>query len=46
MAKPEHPEKYAWWLNELESLGISTSDLTDAMKKTRYEEYLQASSEK
>jgi hypothetical protein len=44
MAEVEHPEKYNWWLNELESLGIS--DLTDAMKKTLYEEYLQASSEK
>jgi hypothetical protein len=24
MAKIEHPERYSWWLNELESLGIST----------------------
>jgi hypothetical protein len=24
MAKAEHPEKYNWWLNELDSLGIST----------------------
>jgi hypothetical protein len=24
MAKAEHPEKYDWWLNELDSLGIST----------------------
>jgi hypothetical protein len=24
MAKAEHPEKYGWWLNELDSLGIST----------------------
>jgi hypothetical protein len=21
--KEEHPEKYGWWLNELESLGVS-----------------------
>jgi hypothetical protein len=40
----EHPERYSWWLNELDSLGISTlqndgiknrresSDLTDAVK--------------
>jgi hypothetical protein len=21
--KNEHPEKYGWWLNELESLGVS-----------------------
>jgi hypothetical protein len=24
MAKAEHPEKYKWWLNELDSLGINT----------------------
>ena len=24
MAEIEHPEKYNWWLNELDSLGIST----------------------
>jgi hypothetical protein len=24
MAEAEHPEKYNWWLNELDSLGIST----------------------
>jgi hypothetical protein len=47
-----------WWLNELEYLGISTleknginnkreaSDLTDAVKQTLYEEYLQAYNEK
>jgi hypothetical protein len=54
MAKAEHPEKYNWWLNELDSLGISTlqknnqkeaSDLTDVVKQTLYEEYLQAYSE-
>jgi hypothetical protein len=57
MAEAEHPEKYSWWLNELDSLGISTlqkngldnqkeaSDLTDAVKQTLYEEYLQAYSE-
>jgi hypothetical protein len=49
-----NPEKYNWWLNELDSLGINTlqknrlnnqkeaSDLTDAVKQTLYEEYLQA----
>jgi hypothetical protein len=26
MAEKEHPEKYGWWLNELESLGIDTLD--------------------
>jgi hypothetical protein len=57
MAKIEHPEKYGWWLNELGSLGISTldkdglsthkeaSDLTEAVKQTLYEDYLQAYSE-
>jgi hypothetical protein len=52
MAEIEHPERYSWWLNELDSLGISTlekngisdsreaSDLTDAVKQTLYEEYL------
>ncbi len=24
MAEIEHPERYNWWLNELDSLGIST----------------------
>jgi hypothetical protein len=58
MAGIEHPERYSWWLNELDSLGISTleknginnrseaSDLTDAVKKTLYEEYLVAYNEK
>ncbi|HEU4821977.1 MAG TPA: hypothetical protein VFS97_00990 [Nitrososphaeraceae archaeon] len=58
MAKREHPERYGWWLNELDSLGISTlqknginnrgeaSDLTDAVKQTLYEEYLGAYNEK
>ena len=57
MAKVEHPEKYNWWLNELDSLGISTlqkngldnqkeaSDLAETVKQTLYEEYLQAYSE-
>jgi hypothetical protein len=57
MAEAEHPEKYNWRLNELGSLGISTldknglnnhkeaSDLTEAVKQTLYEDYLQAYSE-
>ena len=57
MAEAEHPEKYNWWLNELESLGVNTleknglnnhkeaSDLTEAVKQTLYEDYLQAYSE-
>ena len=23
MTKVEHPERYGWWINELESLGLS-----------------------
>ena len=54
MAGTEHPEKYGWWLNELDSPGINTqgknglnnrkeaSDLTAAVKQTLYEDYLQA----
>jgi hypothetical protein len=57
MAKAEYPENYDWWLNELDSLGISTlqknglgnhkeaSDLAETVKQTLYEEYLQAYSE-
>jgi hypothetical protein len=57
MAKAEYPRKYDWWLNELDSLGISTlqknglgnhkeaSDLEETVKQTLYEEYLQAYSE-
>jgi hypothetical protein len=48
MAEIEHPERYAWWLNELESLGISTleknglnnqkeaGDLTEAVNSTTH----------
>jgi hypothetical protein len=57
MAEKERPERYSWWLNELDSLGVNTlkknglnnhkeaSDLTEAVKQTLYEEYLQAYSE-
>jgi hypothetical protein len=57
MAEVEHPEKYNWWLKELDSLGISTlqknglhnqkeaSDLTEPVSRQLYEEYLQAYSE-
>jgi hypothetical protein len=57
MAKVERPEKYNWWLNELDSLGISTleknglsnhkeaSDLTEPVQETLYEDYLQVYSE-
>jgi hypothetical protein len=58
MAGIEHPERYSWWLNELDSLGVSTlqkdgiknrreaSDLTDAVKQILYEDYLVAYNEK
>jgi hypothetical protein len=58
MNEIEHPKRYSWWLNELDSLGISTleknglnnrkeaSDLTDTVKQTLYEEYLKAYSER
>jgi hypothetical protein len=57
MAEIDHPERYGWWMNELDSLGVSTlekdgindnreaSDLTNAVKQTLYEDYLQAYSE-
>jgi hypothetical protein len=61
MAKAEHPEKYNWWLNELDSLGINgintlqknglnnkkeaSDSQKEAVKRTLYEEYLQAYSE-
>jgi hypothetical protein len=58
MAEAEHPERYSWWLNELDSLGIDTlkkdglnnhkeaSNLTEAVKQTLYEEYLNTYNEK
>jgi hypothetical protein len=24
MAEIDHPERYGWWMNELDSLGVST----------------------
>jgi hypothetical protein len=47
----EHPEKYEWWINELESLGISVKkinefndldeirDLTEIIKQDKYIDY-------
>ena len=52
MAEIEHFERYNWWLNDFDSLGINTlekngindnreaSDLTDVVKQILYEEYL------
>ena len=57
MAEIERPERYSWWLNELESLGVNTlekyglnnhkeaCDLTEAVKQTLYDDYLLAYSE-
>jgi hypothetical protein len=57
MAEIEHPERYGWWLNELETLGVNTlekhglnnhkeaSDLREAVKQTLYDDYLLAYSE-
>jgi hypothetical protein len=51
MAKAEYPDRFSWWLNELESLGVSTntkdtcnnikeaSELTEGVKQIFYEEY-------
>ena len=47
----EHPERYGWWINELESLGISVKkinefndldeirDLTEIIKRDKYRDY-------
>jgi hypothetical protein len=58
MARSEHTDRYSWWLNELESLGIRThskdacnnikeaSVLTEEIKQIFYEEYQKAFNEK
>ena len=58
MARAEHPDRYSWWLNELESLGIRTrskdacnnikeaNKLTEEIKQISYEEYQKAFNEK
>ncbi len=47
----EHPERYGWWINELESLGLSVKkinefndlkeirDLTEIIKQDKYIDY-------
>jgi len=47
----EYPEKYSWWLNELESLGLAVkkandlndirevSSLTDSIKQVMFQDY-------
>lgn len=51
MATREHPERYGWWVNELESLGLSVKktnefndineirDLAECIKQDRYLDY-------
>jgi hypothetical protein len=29
MAMEEHPERYGWWINELESLGLSVKKINE-----------------
>jgi len=47
----EHPERFGWWINELESLGLSVKktnefndldeirDLTEIIKQDKYIDY-------
>jgi len=47
----EHPERYGWWINELESLGLSVKkinefndlneirDLAEIIKQDKYVDY-------
>jgi hypothetical protein len=49
--KKEHPEKYGWWISELNSLGIKSmrrndmndrkeiTDLTENIKQALFQEY-------
>jgi hypothetical protein len=49
--KKEHPEKYGWWISELDSLGIKSmrkndmndrkeiTDLTENIKQALFQEY-------
>jgi hypothetical protein len=58
MTRSEHTDRYSWWLNELESLGIRThskdacnnieeaSALTEEIKQIFYEEYQKTFNEK
>jgi hypothetical protein len=51
-ATREHPERYGWWLNELESLGLSVNkinefndldeirDLAEIIKQDKYLDYM------
>jgi hypothetical protein len=51
-ATREHPERYGWWINELESLGLSVNkinefndldeirDLAEIIKQDKYLDYM------
>jgi hypothetical protein len=51
-ATKEHPERYGWWINELESLGLSVKkinqfndldeirDLAEIIKQDKYLDYM------
>lgn len=36
MAEIEHPESYIWWLSELGSLDVNTSELDLLLFKSKY----------
>jgi hypothetical protein len=41
--KEEHPERYGWWLNELETLGISAkriNELNDLNEICQYQKQI------
>jgi hypothetical protein len=58
MVRAGHPDRFSWWLNELESLDINThtkeacnntkeaSELTEEIKQIFYEEFQRAYNER
>jgi uncharacterized protein Yka (UPF0111/DUF47 family) len=38
--KNEYPEKYAWWINELNSLGVKTDTKNEELKEIQQLENL------
>jgi hypothetical protein len=45
MAEIEHPERYSWWLNELESLDVNTLEKNGLNNHKEASDYLQTYSE-
>jgi hypothetical protein len=37
MATIEHPESYGWWINELESLGVTDAKSSDELDNDKAE---------